>query len=314
MDTYGINEPISPEEAKAWMRYPDTMPSWLMSAKLDDDLEKLNNNEKKRQRVEERRGKIKRDMMREDDAFFYSKELARGANPYCFDEDIIQLLLDFGIDAYDHSTWQIHAGVCRGEWGDNCQEVNGEFDREQEEEKNAAKLQRQIWSIENEEAVKNLYKVGDIVVCYGDKVGIITKKNKVTCKVKMKGTHHDNFKPLERNVKPHQMTMIDKETYSIPKINDKVKFKDRTGRRREGSVVDVDFPLFLAAYEISNRQRRVIWLDTLSCFDNEENEDSTMKNEGCIHKDRSNKDESNKSAEPKRTHRRADVEQTSFDN
>lgn len=56
MDTHGINEPISLEEAKAWMRYPDTMPSWLMSAKLDDDLEKLNNNEKKRQRVEERRG------------------------------------------------------------------------------------------------------------------------------------------------------------------------------------------------------------------------------------------------------------------
>lgn len=279
MRAAGVTAQISEAAARRWTADPGTAPQWLVrlqgqrlasAAELqyrrDQEIERqelrelaVEQSALAKVRAGKRRFNDEEWLYVQDWAFRAAKDLVRGGPDVEVDDFDRQALCAVGVDADDHSTWPVHAGVCDGVGSEHCS-------ARMEQMRAARRVNALIDSIAKETALReSAFSPGQFVTTWwAPGIGLVVKVNKVTVRVRMIGGREDRNAVVEKNLDPRYVQPTAASSPAEPRPGDEVVLHDHGGHIRRARVVEVDGPLFEATYALKSGQWRSGWFDLLT--------------------------------------------------
>lgn len=276
MRAAGVSTAITPTQAQQWANDPETAPQWLMqllgermAAAAQAEYGRQQDAEQQERRVlaaeQSALAKVRAGKRRFNDdewvwvqdwAFRAAKELVRGWGEFDVTEFERQVLRAVGVDPDNHHTWPVHAGGCDGVGTDHCAVRLDQIRAER-------RVDALIDSVAKETALGHLaLTAGQFVTTWhGARVGVVVKVNKVSVKVRMVGGRADRNTVVEKNLDPRYVERAAASLPAPPAAGDEVIVRDHSGHIRRAEVVEVDGPLFEAAYALKSGQWRSGWFD-----------------------------------------------------
>jgi hypothetical protein len=192
----------------------------------------------------------------QDWAFRAAKDLVCGwgeSEVTAFDRHVLRAV---GVDADNHHTWPVHAGGCDGVGPEHCA-------MRLEQMRAERRADSLIDSVAKETALRDLALApGQFVTTWhGPRVGLVVKVNKVSVKVRMIGGRADRHAVVEKNLDPRYVERAAPSLPAPPNPGAEVVLRDHGGHIRRAQIVEVDGPLFEAAYSLKPGQWRSGWFD-----------------------------------------------------
>lgn len=280
MRSAGVTTKLTVKQARGWLAHPETAPEWFSEVvaqrlarsaeleyqktqrRINDDVEDLLAKHSAQGKLHDPSAKFNHleEIHVSDWAYRAAKELVRGDGAGDLNEEEILALQAVGVDPYDHATWPLHLKNCDGEGRIHCEDRLEEM---RQERNIVSRVENLTASVEKEAALKALdLSVGDAVVAWrGHRVGLVTKVNKVSVKVRHVGARVDKYPIEEKNMDPRWLAAVPAETPAPPAVGDWVTVREQNRYTREGSVVAVDGPLFELSYLYKDGRHNQRWFD-----------------------------------------------------
>jgi hypothetical protein len=275
----GVTGALTVRQAEEWAGDPGSAPEWL-SGLWGERMARAAQQEYHREQQREQHAvrelaveqsalaKVKAGKRRftddewflvEDWAFRAAKDLVRGGPGGEVGDFDYRVLRTVGVDPDDHATWPVHAGGCDGEGALHCAERI-------EQVRAQRRVNALTESVARETALREAGLSPGLVVTTwdGHRVGVVVKVNKVSVKVRFVGGQRDQYALVEKNLDPRH---VHPAPVSLPPPllpGEEVVIRDHGGHTRHARVVEVDGPLFEAAYSLRSGEWRFTWFDVLA--------------------------------------------------